>query len=216
MMDNNENENLYEDINEETATQCSESFGEEETAGQDEPQEKKTIKQGSDRQKSNKDLKKLTTRISELEKELEKQKEKESETMDRYMRLNAEYDNYRKRTVKEKDALYANAVSDTVVELLPVIDNFERAIDSSGINRDDMESYQTGIELIYKQLKEVLVKIGVEPISAEGSEFDPNMHNAVMHIEDETLGDNVVAEELQKGYMFKDKVIRHSMVKVAN
>ena len=136
-----------------------------------------------------------------------------SELNDTYLRLCAEYDNFRKRSQKEKDGVYADAVKNTVEKLLPVIDNFDRAMVAMPAEPDD---FQKGMILIYTQFKKYLEDIGVSEIEAEGKTFDPDLHNAVMHTEDESLGENVVAEVLQKGYMLGDKIIRYAMVKVAN
>ena len=139
--------------------------------------------------------------------------EKINELTDRYQRLMAEYDNFKKRTQKEKEAIYADSVKDTVAELLPVIDNLLRAIDSFA----DKESNECkGVAMVLKQTEDIFTKIGVSEIKAVGEEFNPELHNAVMHVEDETVADNTVVEEFQKGYVYKDKVIRYSMVKVAN
>lgn len=138
--------------------------------------------------------------------------DKAAEYLDRWQRLMAEFDNYRKRSEKEKADSYDYAVSNTVAEMLPVIDNFERALKVESQDK----GFYAGVEMIYKQMIGVLEKFHVTPIDATGKEFDPNLHNAVMHIEDENLGENIVAEELQKGYLYKEKVIRHSLVKVAN
>ena len=137
---------------------------------------------------------------------------KAAEYLDKWQRLMAEFDNYRKRSEKEKSDSYDYAVSNTVAEILPVIDNFERALK---VESED-KAFYAGVEMIYKQMMGLLEKLHVAPIDAAGKEFDPNLHNAVMHIDDENLGENIVAEELQKGYLYKEKVIRHSLVKVAN
>jgi len=141
-----------------------------------------------------------------------KAEDKAAEYLDRWQRLMAEFDNYRKRSEKEKADSYDYAVSNTLAEMLPIIDNFERALK---VESTDKALY-AGVEMIYKQMMGVLEKLHVTPIEATGKEFDPNLHNAIMHIDDESLGENIVAEELQKGYLFKEKVIRHSLVKVAN
>ena len=140
------------------------------------------------------------------------------ETKTRYMYLYAEYDNYRKRTTKEKDNLYSDAVAKVTGEFLAVIDNIDRAIASAnGADADSVEKIVQGIELVGKQSYEVLKKIGVEEIPVErGTKFDPNLHEAVMHIEDEELGENEIAQVFQKGYQYKDRVIRHAVVQVAN
>lgn len=131
-------------------------------------------------------------------------------------RTAAEFDNYKKRTAKEKESLYTDAVCDVIQSILPVVDNFERAISASGSGSEGHSSLEEGIGLVYKQLKDTLKNIGIEEIKCVGESFDPQLHNAVMHIEDESYGENIVIEEFQKGYTFKDKVVRHSMVKVAN
>lgn len=134
---------------------------------------------------------------------------------DRLKRQMAEFDNFRKRTDKEKSTMYELGARDMVERILPVVDNFERGLAS--IPKDVKESaFAEGMEMIYKQLMKALEDAGVKPIEALGQQFDPNLHNAVMHIEDESLGENVIAQELQKGYMYRDTVVRHSMVQVAN
>ena len=135
-----------------------------------------------------------------------------AEEKDKYLRLLAEYDNYRKRSQKEKEAAWNNAKAETVKELLPVYDNLERAVQQETAD----EAYAKGVQMTMNQLKTVLEKLGVTEIPAKGETFDPNVHNAVMHMEDETLGENVVAEVFQAGFKLGDKVIRPSMVKVAN
>ena len=131
---------------------------------------------------------------------------------DKYLRLAAEYDNYRKRTTKEKESIYADAKLDTVKPFLDVADNLDRAIGQF----EDGDGHKQGMELICKQFAAVLEKLGVTEIPAQGLPFDPEKHNAVMHVEDETLGENTVAEVFQKGYQLGDKVVRFAMVKVAN
>lgn len=147
----------------------------------------------------------------EAETELEAALKKYDELYDKHLRTLAEYDNYKRRTQKEKDEIYASAQIDTIGSLLPVLDNLERAIDT-----EESSPFKEGVEMIVKQLIDILGKMGVSEIDAVGSVFDPNVHNAVMHVEDENLEANTVAEQFAKGYMLKDKVIRHSMVKVAN
>lgn len=131
---------------------------------------------------------------------------------DQFLRLAAEYDNYRKRTAKEKESLWADAKADTVQAFLPVYDNLERALKQETSD----EAYKKGVEMTMNQLKEVFAKLGVTEIEAQGQPFDPNLHNAVMHIEDENLGENVVAQVFQAGFMLGEKVIRFAMVQVAN
>lgn len=131
---------------------------------------------------------------------------------DKYLRLAAEYDNYRKRTAKEKENLYDTAKADTIKPFLDVYDNLVR-----GVNQfDESDPHRQGLELIAKQLMAVLEKLGVQPIASLGQPFDPERHNAVMHVEDETLGENTVAEVFQEGFMLGEKVLRFAMVKVAN
>ena len=137
------------------------------------------------------------------------------ELTDRVKRQMAEFDNYRKRTDKEKAAMFEVGAKSVIEKVLPVVDNFERGL--AAVPEDQKGSpFAEGMEKIYKQLMTVLEELEVKPIEALGKEFDPNLHNAVMHIEDEELGENVIAEEFQKGYTYRDGVVRHSMVKVAN
>ena len=141
--------------------------------------------------------------------------EKIEELTDRVKRQMAEFENFRKRTEKEKSSMYEMGARDIIERILPVIDNFERGL--AVIPEDKKEDpIAEGMEKIYKQIQKVFEEAGVKPIEAAGKEFDPNFHNAVMHVEDETVGENIVVEEFQKGYMYKDSVVRHSMVKVAN
>ena len=131
---------------------------------------------------------------------------------DQFLRLAAEYDNYRKRTAKEKESLWTDAKADTVQAFLPVYDNLERALKQDTAD----EAFKKGVEMTMNQLKEVFARLGVTEIEAEGKPFDPNLHNAVMHIEDENLGENTVAQVFQAGFMLGEKVIRFAMVQVAN
>ena len=148
-------------------------------------------------------------------KELAKKEEELNALKDRYMRTLAEYENYRKRTEKEKADIYTYAVKDVMTKMLPILDNLERGL-ALIPEESKADPVAEGMDKICKQFQKTLQDIGVKPIEAEGKEFDPNLHNAVMHVEDENLGENVVAEELQKGYTYKESVVRHSMVKVAN
>lgn len=185
------NEEINENINSE---ELEESTAENENTAEEAPKEE-------------------TSPEESLEEKLEAAEAKAKESFDKYLRQVAEFDNYRRRTTAEKASMYSNGVRDTVEKLLPVIDNFERAVDSAS---DKEDTLYKGVEMILKQLREMLASIGVEEIAAEGEPFDPNYHNAVMHIEDEKCDTNVVVEVFQKGYKMGDKVIRHSMVKVAN
>lgn len=130
-------------------------------------------------------------------------------------RVMADFDNYRKRTVKEKDALYSIISSEIITEFLPVIDNLEKSL-ATKAEDEASKAWKSGVEMIYRQFSDVLNKLGAEEIKTVGEQFDPNFHDAVMHVEDENVGENVVVEELRKGYKLKDRIIRHSMVKVAN
>lgn len=148
----------------------------------------------------------------------EKQDKKDiaiADLTDRLKRSMAEFDNFRKRSEKEKATMFDMGVGSIVEKILPVVDNFERAM-AAAPKEGDGKAFAEGIAMIYNQLKKTLEDLGVKPIDCVGQPFDPNFHNAVMHVEDENLGENVVAEELLKGYMYKDSVLRHSMVKVAN
>ena len=138
------------------------------------------------------------------------------EATDKYMRLYAEFDNYQKRTAREKDARYADAVIDVAAKIVPIGDNLERALQTE-VTSEDAVKLKEGIRMVLKQFNDALAAIGVSEIAAYGEQFDPNFHNAVMHVEDESIDDNTVVEELMKGYKYKDdRVVRHSMVKVAN
>ena len=148
-------------------------------------------------------------------KKKEKWEEKIEELEDRVKRQMAEFDNFRKRTEKEKSHMYEVGARDVIEKILPVVDNFERGL-AAVPEEQKNDPVIDGMDKIYRQLMTVLADLGVEPIEAVGKEFDPNFHNAVMHVEDEELGENIVAEEFQKGYLYKDTVVRHSMVKVAN
>ena len=154
-------------------------------------------------------------KLFEKKNKKDKKDEQIADLTDKLTRHMAEFDNYRKRTEKEKSAMYEIGAKDVVEKILPVVDNFERGLQSVPEDQKD-DPFVDGMDKIYKQLMTTLEGIGVKPIEAVGQEFDPNFHNAVMHVEDEELGENVVAEEFQKGYMYRDSVVRHSMVKVAN
>lgn len=145
-------------------------------------------------------------KIAELEKDLAAAKEAHIRTL-------AEYDNYRKRTAKEKENTWVDAKAVCIAELLPMLDNFDRAL---GVTDSDFESYKKGVEMIYQGFCDTLKKLGVEAFGEEGEEFDPNFHSAVMHIDDESFGENVLAQVFSKGYKIGEKVLRPAMVKVAN
>ena len=145
----------------------------------------------------------------------DKKDEKIEELTDRLTRQMAEFDNFRKRTEKEKSQMYEVGAKDIIEKILPVVDNFERGLDAVPEEKKE-DPFIQGMEKVYKQFLTVLESMDVKPIEAVGNPFDPNFHNAVMHVEDENFGENEVAEEFQKGYMYRDSVVRHSMVKVAN
>ena len=149
------------------------------------------------------------------EKKKDPKDEKIDELNDKLRRSMAEFDNYRKRTDKEKSAMYEIGAKDVIEKILPIVDNFERGLNT--IPEDAKgTAFAEGMEKIYKQFVRTLDDMGVKPMEAVGKPFDPNFHNAVMHVEDENLGENVVAAELQKGYTYKESIVRHSMVQVAN
>ncbi len=145
----------------------------------------------------------------------DKKDEKIDELTDRLTRQMAEFDNFRKRTEKEKAQMYEIGAKDIIEKILPVVDNFERGL-TSVPEEERSTPFVEGMEKIYKQLMTTLEGIGVKQIEAVGQEFNPDLHNAVMHVDDEELGENIIAEEFQKGYTYRDSVVRHSMVKVAN
>ena len=182
-----------EEMKENTAT--------EEKETQKTKEAKKTDKKASKKQKADDLIKEKDQQIGEL--------------TDKYQRLMAEFENVRKRTAKEFVQRYDMGAMGVLEKLLPVVDNFERGLQAVAEEEKDSPFVQ-GIEQIYKQFMGTLDELGVKAMDAEGKEFDANLHNAVMHVEDEEAGENVVVEELQKGYMYKESVLRHSMVKVAN
>lgn len=156
----------------------------------------------------------VNTEIEELKTKLEEKTRQCEEYINTVQRTAAEFDNYKKRTIKEKEALSLDVSIDTVNAFLPVVDNLERALKAA----EKMESnpLKDGVELVMRQLNECLEKMGIEPIAAVNNPFDPELHNAVMHVTDDDNGENIVIEEFQKGYVMKGKVVRHSMVKVVN
>ncbi len=150
--------------------------------------------------------------IEKLNKDLEEEKKKSEEYFDHLKRNMAEFDNYKKRMAKEKESLYATIASDFLLDLLPILDNFEKAVEAPTTD----ETFKNGIDMIYNSLNDTLKKSGLEEIEALGKEFDPNYHEAVMHIEDDKFKEKEIVEVFRKGYKLGDRVIRHSMVKVAN
>ena len=199
-MENSTEENASETQTDENVTSTEETT---ETADTEEAENADTDSEDSDKKKSF------------FKKKKDKKDERIEELTDKVKRQMAEFDNFRKRTEKEKSQMYDMGAKTIVEKILPVIDNFERGL--AAVPEESKEdAFVVGMDKIYRQMLTVLEEAGVTPIEAVGAEFDPNFHNAVMHVEDETLGENVVAEELQKGYMYRDTVVRHSMVKVAN
>ena len=158
-----------------------------------------------------KDIKRLEAELGEMSEKLEAAQTALAESNDKYLHMMAEYDNFRKRTAKEREGLYADAYADVLTKILPVLDNLERAAQYS-----DAETVAKGVEMILKSFAEVLGGLGIAEIEAMGKPFDPNLHNAVMHVEDEQYGESEVVEVLQKGYTRGDRVLRYAMVKVAN
>ena len=198
-------ENKDEEILKEQEEEVSEEAKAEETAAAEETEE--TADGAEEKEES-----------AEAEEAAEDSDNKSEELEKRYMSLYAEYDNYRKRTQKEKENLYADAVADVAKEFLAVLDNIDRAVETAkGADENSIDKVIEGIELLGRQAGDILTKIGVEEIKAErGEKFDPNVHEAVMHVEDEDLGEQEIAMVFTKGYMYKGKVIRHVVVQVAN
>lgn len=169
---------------------------------QDAPEQTEEVKEET---KEEKEEKKEPT-------ELEKAQKAQAQEHDQYLRLAAEYDNFRKRSQREKDAIYQNAVADTAKKFLPVYDNLQRALK----NETADEAFKKGVEMTMTELTKIMESVGIKPFGAAGEPFDPEKHNAVMHVDDEALGENTVAEVFQTGFTLGDKVIRFAMVKVAN
>ncbi|WP_304507505.1 nucleotide exchange factor GrpE [Anaerotignum sp.] len=154
--------------------------------------------------------------VDETAEKIAKLEQQAAENFDKYQRCLAEFDNFRKRTAKEKASMYDDGVRDTVEKLLMVVDNLERAVAAQAGKAEENDGFFKGVEMTLKQFQEVLHGLGVEEIKALGEQFDPNFHAAVAHEDDESYGENEIILEMLKGYKYKDKVIRHSMVKVAN
>lgn len=197
-LEENEVKDTAEVINEEN---INEDVAEEEEA-------KETVKGKLDKKKSKKTVK-------AMELELQKKDEEITELKDKYQRLMAEFENARKRTQKESAKMYDIGAKEILEKLLPVVDNFERGLEAV-LEEDKDDAFVQGVDAIYKQLMTALEEAGVSAMNSVGKEFNHDYHNAVMHVEDETMGENLVAEEFQKGYMYKDQVLRHGMVKVVN
>ncbi len=194
------------DCMEEADASAGEDAAEEEDSG--EPSEEESDEEGQEEEKKGRKL------FGKKNKK-DKKDEKIEELTDRLTRQMAEFDNFRKRTDKEKSQMYEIGAKDIINKILPVVDNFERGL-AAVPEEEKKNPILEGMEKVYKQLMTTLEEIGVKPIEAVGQEFNPDFHNAVMHVEDEELGENIIAEEFQKGYTYRDSVVRHSMVKVAN
>lgn len=195
----NQEEYVEEPQQQEETEETSQEEGTEEAVAEETEQEEKTVEKKGLFGKKKKD----------------KKDEKIEELTDRVKRQMAEFDNFRKRTEREKSQMYEIGAKDIIEKILPVIDNFERGL--AAVPEESKEDpFVEGMEKIYKQIMTTLEGVGVKPIEAVGQEFNPDFHNAVMHVEDEEAGENIITEEFQKGYMYHDSVVRHSMVKVAN
>ena len=186
----------------------------EEEASEETAQAEETEQPVQEEEESQKEpeTKTKTSFFGKKKKEKDKFEQQIEDLTDRLKRSMAEFDNYRKRTEKEKSSMYIIGARDIVEKMLPIVDNFERGLAQA----PEEDPFAEGMKMIYKQMMTAFDEMGVKPIEAVGKEFDPNLHNAVMHVEDESVGENIVVEEFQKGYTYKDFVVRHSMVKVAN
>ena len=193
---------MEEKIEKEEALKMDETPSEE-TTEKEEKSDKKNSKG------KNKEVKELTDKVKELEAKLE-------EYDDRYKRMAAEYDNYRKRTAKEREGAYNEAFCDAIKEILPVIDNLERALSFADAQSTADDKLAEGVVMTMKQLADTFTKLGIVTIGEKGEKFDPELHNAVMHGEDETMGENEISDVFQRGYRKGDRIIRHAMVKQVN
>ncbi len=198
-----------EKTEEETGEAVEETAEESEGAENEASEEQETAEEEAEAGKEGKEKK------SFFKKKKDKKDEQIEELKDRLMRNLAEFENFRNRSEKEKSQMFEIGAKDIIEKILPVLDNFERGLGTVS-EEEKGSAFVQGIEQIYKQFVKALEDAGVKPIEAVGKEFDPNYHNAVMHGEDEELGENIVAEEFQKGYLYRDTVVRHSMVKVVN
>ncbi len=191
---------------EDKAEESKEAKAEEESEGKEGDSETEEDAESDEKKKEGSKL---------FKKKKDKKDEKIEELNDKYTRLFAEFDNFRKRSEKKKKkAMFEVGAKSVIEKILPIIDSFERGL--ATIPEEEKTGFAEGMDKVYKQLITSLEEAGVKQIEAVGQEFDPNLHNAVMHIEDESLGENIIAEELQKGYIYRETVVRHSMVKVAN
>ena len=209
----NKQEKSQEDMVKEAVEEAKKSAAETESA-EAEAEETEETSEEAGSEEAKEDAEKKTGKKL-FGKKKDKKDEKIEELTDKLTRQMAEFDNFRKRTEKEKSQMYEVGAKDIIEKILPVVDNFERGLGSVP-EEEKNAPFVEGMEKIYKQLMTTLESVGVKPIEAVGQEFNPDFHNAVMHVEDEELGENIIAEEFQKGYMYRESVVRHSMVKVAN
>ena len=213
----NKQEKSQEDMVKEAVEEAKKSAAEAKEAETDTDKTTETSEkvENEEAEETAKDTEKKSGKKLFGKKKKDKKDEKIEELTDKLTRQMAEFDNFRKRTEKEKSQMYEVGAKDIIEKILPVVDNFERGLDA--VKEEDKEDpFVQGMEKVYKHLLTTLEGIEVKPIEAVGQPFDPNFHNAVMHVEDENFGENIVAEEFQKGYTYRDSVVRHSMVKVAN
>ena len=209
----NKQEKSQEDMVKEAVEEAKKSAAETESA-EAEVEEAEETSEEAGSEEAKEDAEKKTGKKL-FGKKKDKKDEKIEELTDKLTRQMAEFDNFRKRTEKEKSQMYEVGAKDIIEKILPVVDNFERGLDA--VKEEDKEDpFVQGMEKVYKHLVTTLEGIEVKPIEAVGQPFDPDFHNAVMHVEDENFGENIVVEEFQKGYTYRDSVVRHSMVKVAN
>lgn len=209
----NKQEKSQEDMVKEAVEEAKKSAAETESA-ETEAEETEETSEEAGSEEAKEDAEKKTGKKL-FGKKKDKKDEKIEELTDKLTRQMAEFDNFRKRSEKEKSQMYEIGAKDIIEKILPVVDNFERGLGSVP-EEEKNAPFVEGMEKIYKQLMTTLESVGVKPIEAVGQEFNPDFHNAVMHVEDEELGENIIAEEFQKGYMYRESVVRHSMVKVAN
>ena len=209
----NKQEKSQEDMVKEAVEEAKKSAAETESA-EAEAEETEETSEEAGSEEAKEDAEKKTGKKL-FGKKKDKKDEKIEELTDKLTRQMAEFDNFRKRTEKEKSQMYEVGAKDIIEKILPVVDNFERGLDAVKVEEKE-DPFVQGLEKVYKHLVTTLEGIEVKPIEAVGQPFDPNFHNAVMHVEDENFGENIVAEEFQKGYTYRDSVVRHSMVKVAN
>lgn len=203
-----------EDVKEDSGQNVKEETKEDTSDKKEETQEDPKEEAKEDSEEGEKEKGSKFRRKDKKEKQ-DKKDEKIAELTDRVTRQMAEFDNFRKRTEKEKSQMFDLGAKNVIEKILPVVDNFERGL-AAVPEENRTDSFVEGMDKIYKQMMAVLEEAGVKPIEAVGKEFDPNLHNAVMHVEDENFGENEIVEEFQKGYLYHESVVRHSMVKVAN